>query len=49
MKRSEFLTIIPAMGETKYGTQGKPISERAGIPVRVYECLACHLIEFYHE
>jgi predicted nucleic-acid-binding Zn-ribbon protein len=49
MKKSEFMTIIPAMGETRYGTQGKAISERAGIPLRSYECLACHLVEFYHE
>jgi hypothetical protein len=49
MKQSEFLAIVPAMGETKYGTQAKLISERAGIPVRIYECLVCHLVEFYHE
>jgi len=49
MKKSEFMAIIPAMGEEKYGTQGKPILEKAGNPVRVYECLVCHLVELYHE
>jgi hypothetical protein len=45
----EFMAVIPAMGEEKYGTQGKPILEKAGNPVRVYECLVCHLVELYQE
>lgn len=49
MHKSEFLSIVPTMGEEKYGTQGKVILEKAGVPVRIYECLACHLLEFYHE
>jgi len=49
MQKSEFLGIVPLMGEAKYGTLHIPISEKAGMPVRAHECPHCHLVEFYHE
>lgn len=48
MRVSEYQYIVPAMNETRFGSQAKPISDRAGIPLSAYECPNCHLIEFFH-
>jgi hypothetical protein len=49
MAKSQFLTIVPVTGEARYGTQSTIVSEKAGIVLQAYECLSCHLVEFYHE
>jgi len=49
MNKSQFLSVVPATGEERYGTQSTIVSEKAGIPLQAYECPNCHLVEFYHE
>ena len=49
MQKSNSLFFVPAMGEAQPGTESAPMLKQAGILVRVHECPACRLVEFYHE
>ncbi len=49
MVASEFMVTIPAMGEAKYGTQSKIMSDKAGFLLWRMSVFRCHLVEFFHE
>jgi len=48
MKAMPTQAIIPAMRDENF-VDVKPVSDRAGYPVSVYECPSCHFVELYHE
>ena len=46
MIAADYIGVVPAQLDQKYGTQ--TVSSNDGIPVAMYECPNCHLVELYH-